>query len=210
MFAESEAKKQRRKLLNRNNNRRYRERHSELVRERQAKWRRDNPERVRAYEDAREYKATEKIRATRRAWALANIEKVRAKSKAWKAANPELVRASRKRYKAKVMASPHGNLCNRMRCAVRRSLAQGKSGSTFDLLGYTCDELRAHLERQFLPGMTWGNMGKWHIDHIVPLSSFSFSSSVDHGFHLAWALSNLRPLWAKENVSKNAKRLFLL
>ena len=67
-----------------------------------------------------------------------------------------------------------------------------------------------HLERQFLPGMTWGNRGEWHIDHIVPLASFTFTSPDDPEFRAAWALTNLRPLWAKDNIRKSAKRTHLI
>jgi 5-methylcytosine-specific restriction endonuclease McrA len=52
--------------------------------------------------------------------------------------------------------------------------------------------------------MTWDNYAHdtWHIDHIVPLSSFLFDTPDDPGFKSAWALANLQPLWAKENMSK--------
>jgi len=61
------------------------------------------------------------------------------------------------------------------------------------------------LEQQFLPGMSWDNYGEWHIDHIIPVAVFNYSS-VDHiDFSRCWALSNLRPLWAADNLHKNAK-----
>lgn len=77
-------------------------------------------------------------------------------------------------------------------------------------MGWTIAELRAHLERQFTKGMGWHNMGEWHIDHIVPISVFAISGPGDPEIRRAWALPNLRPLWAGENIKKNDKRLFLL
>lgn len=53
-------------------------------------------------------------------------------------------------------------------------------------------------------------MGEWHIDHIIPLSSFSFEDAEDPDFKAAWQITNLRPLWKTENLSKHAKRLHLL
>src|SRR3546814_3330220 len=51
-----------------------------------------------------------------------------------------------------------------------RSLGDGKNGRSWEILvGYTVADLMAHLERQFLPGMSWDNRGEWHIDHIRPL-----------------------------------------
>lgn len=94
-----------------------------------------------------------------------------------------------------------------MHCALGKAKA-GRSWKTF--VDYTLEELMSHLERQFLPGMTWENKGEWHIDHIVPRSSFEYESPDDPEFKQAWALTNLRPLWAIDNIRKNATREFLL
>ena len=45
-----------------------------------------------------------------------------------------------------------------------------------NLVGYTLTELMEHLESKFQPGMTWDNDGDWHIDHILPKSSFKITS----------------------------------
>lgn len=80
-----------------------------------------------------------------------------------------------------------------------------KMRPTFACLGYTREELAVHLERQFLKGMGWENMGEWHIDHIIPLSSFNVSGYDDPELRRAWGLANLRPLWAVDNLRKGAK-----
>ena len=77
--------------------------------------------------------------------------------------------------------------------------------STFDILEYTVDELRSHLESKFTEGMTWDNYGKWHIDHIRPDSWFNYSSTNDIEFKKSWALGNLQPLWAEDNLRKSNK-----
>ncbi|OAM77705.1 hypothetical protein A3840_08725 [Devosia elaeis] len=100
-----------------------------------------------------------------------------------------------------------------MSTLISRSLSAngGKGGKSWtELVGYGVSELRAHLERQFLPGMTWDNKSEWHIDHIVPQSSFNYTSTDDPDFRACWALTNLRPLWARDNVRKQAKRTHLL
>lgn len=97
----------------------------------------------------------------------------------------------------------------RVRTRLRTSLSRGRGGAhTFDVLGYSREELAAHLERQFLRGMTWSNMGEWHIDHIVPLAAFEITG-VDAAFRRCWALANLRPLWAIDNERKQATRSHL-
>lgn len=119
-------------------------------------------------------------------------------------------RAERKRQAARVRY--HSDpLRWRMAAAIRRALEGRKERRSWTaLVGYTVDELRQHIERQFLKGMTWENMGEWHLDHIVPLSAFKYESPDDPDFQAAWALTNLRPLWAPDNQKKHSKRLTLL
>ena len=73
------------------------------------------------------------------------------------------------------------------------------------LVGYTLTELMEHLESKFQPGMTWDNYGEWHIDHIIPISYFDYSSYDDETFKICWDLNNLQPLWAKDNLIKSNK-----
>jgi len=102
----------------------------------------------------------------------------------------------------------------RFKCNVSKQIWQllstgvGKNGiRTADILnslGYSLADLRHHLEDKFTEGMTWENYGKWHLDHIRPVCSFNFSSIQDHEFKLCWALDNLQPLWAEDNLKKVA------
>lgn len=77
--------------------------------------------------------------------------------------------------------------------------------SFFEAIGYSFEDLVKHLESQFWPGMTWDNQGKWHIDHIEPDSLFSYKVMSDQGFQDSWALNNLQPLWAEDNLKKSDK-----
>ena len=74
-----------------------------------------------------------------------------------------------------------------------------------DIVGYTLSDLKEHLESLFTDGMTWENQGAWHIDHLKPVSSFTFTNPKDEDFKLCFALSNLQPLWAKDNLEKSNK-----
>lgn len=89
---------------------------------------------------------------------------------------------------------------------IRESLREGYSRCrTAERLGYSIGELRAHLEGLFTDGMNWDqfNAGKIHIDHRRPLASFDLSDPEQ--VLSAWSLSNLQPLWARDNLSKGAK-----
>lgn len=107
--------------------------------------------------------------------------------------------------------APSFTINERMSATIRASLKGNKNGASWEgLVGYTLSDLIRHLERQFVAGMSWDNRALWHIDHIVPLASFKFMTADDPEFRAAWALTNLRPLWKADNLSKNDQRLFLI
>jgi hypothetical protein len=104
--------------------------------------------------------------------------------------------AGRRRYLQRLASSIRGQ--------VRRALLdRDKTPDRYKAaIGCTYRELAVHIERQFEPGMTWKNMGKWHVDHIVPVAHF-----LEHDPDgVMWNhYTNLQPLWAKDNLSKGAK-----
>lgn len=162
---------------------------------RTAEWRKSNPQLVRGYQ---------------KRWRTNNKDYEREKGKNWKINNPEKYKAKEKRAYDKRMKTPRGRLEASIRAGFKKGLLPGtKAGKTFDILGYTADEIKAHLEKQFQPGMTWETYGKggWEIDHIIPLAAHNYESPNDIDFKKAWAISNLRPLWASDNRRKSDKLL---
>ncbi|KKN58615.1 hypothetical protein LCGC14_0550340 [marine sediment metagenome] len=73
------------------------------------------------------------------------------------------------------------------------------------VVGYLLNQLKKHLESLFEPGMSWDNYGKWHIDHKIPISAFNITSYNCEDFKSCWALGNLQPLWARDNLRKGNK-----
>lgn len=96
------------------------------------------------------------------------------------------------------------NLRARLRHALSAQSAR-KSLSTLGLTGCTIDELKEHLESQFINGMTWDNYSfeGWHVDHIVPCAVFDLTNPEQQ--KLCFHYTNLQPLWAKDNRTKYAK-----
>ena len=101
---------------------------------------------------------------------------------------------------------------NQLRCVVSRAITQklkrkggSKEGSILKNLDYSIDELKEHLESKFTDGMTWDNYGKWHIDHKIPDSYYSYDKMNDEQFKLSWKLENLQPMWAPDNHRKYNK-----
>lgn len=133
--------------------------------------------------------------------------------KAWAANRKEFKISETKEYKLahqkKMRENPvnklHSNFSANLKNALRGCNVT-KKNPTFKMLGYSREDLIKHIEKQFLSGMTWENIGKWHIDHIVPISLAQTEQDIID----LNQLSNLRPLWAKDNLSKHNKRLFLI
>jgi len=90
-------------------------------------------------------------------------------------------------------------LRSRIHSAIRN---RSKSGSAVKLLGCTIEELRVYIEKQFVEGMTWENWSQfgWHLDHILPLSSFNLSDPDQ--LKKACHFTNLQPLWWRDNIIK--------
>lgn len=117
------------------------------------------------------------------------------------------VRAACRRSSEKRRQIPANRLYKCLSSGIRQCLMLGKQGWTWqEVVGYTVHDLKAHLEAQFTPEMTWENFGVyWHIDHVIPLSAFACTGPDDPMVKQAWALSNLRPLEAFANKSKGNK-----
>lgn len=49
---------------------------------------------------------------------------------------------------------------------------------------------------------TW----KWQLDHIIPQSDLPYTSMEDENFKKCWALENIRPLSAKQNILDGVRR----
>ena len=126
-----------------------------------------------------------------------NREKINKKNRNW--------------FSQKYRADENFKVSHTIRGILNRTLVATngkKSGTTFDVLGYTKEDLVSHIERQFSKGMSWENYGEWHIDHIVPVSWHVKNGEKDP--KVINALTNLRPLWAKDNFSKGDSLLVMI
>ena len=74
-----------------------------------------------------------------------------------------------------------------------------KRSKTYEILGCTYEEFKAHIEKQFTEGMNWDNHGKWHYDHIKPISHGKTEKEILALNHYL----NFQPLWAEDNLSKS-------
>jgi tRNA-binding EMAP/Myf-like protein len=116
--------------------------------------------------------------------------------------DPEFAVKQRLRTQLRKKAKLHPKLDDLIRSAIRTG---GSSGKVEVVCGYAVADLVKHLERQFIGGMCWQAFmnGEIHIDHIIPQAAFDLSDLDET--RKCWAMSNLQPLWAADNIRKGAR-----
>ena len=139
-------------------------------------------------EYAKRYYLTHKEQ--RKNWLMKNKEKIKKYSNKY----------NRNRRKRDINFRLAHNLRNRIWHAI---ISNSKSQSTKNLIDCSIKKLKQHLESQFTKGMSWSNYGKWHIDHIKSCCTFDLSKLEEQ--RKCFNYTNLRPLWAKENLSRKKK-----
>ena len=82
----------------------------------------------------------------------------------------------------------------------------GKRSVLNQIVGCSYIDFKNHIEKQFTKGMSWENRKLWHIDHIVPLATAKNIEDIHKLSHF----TNLRPMWAKENIRKKDKKIYLI
>lgn len=118
---------------------------------------------------------------------------------------PDRVFINQTMYKRRKGNSLARSIQNRIRSNLYR-LTIGQIKEECDsICGCKWEELIYYIESQFEEGMTWDNhtSGGWHIDHIRPVSSFNLRKGEDR--KKVNHYTNLRPMWAEDNLRKGAR-----
>lgn len=183
------------------NKKKYRDDNRDLINENARKSYHENFEK-RSESASKSYlKNKDKILKRREVFAQENPGKVKKRNK----------RSSDKRRK-KAENRIHESISSMVSNTIRNSGKSKNNLSISKYLLYSFFELKIHLESQFEPWMNWDNYGRasknkqtWQIDHIIPRINFKYESMDSYNFQKCWALENLRPLSAVENLSKKDK-----
>jgi hypothetical protein len=172
----------------------------------------------------------EKILKKRDEYYQENVSDIILYKKKYRRLNKDKCRKSKNRVRVKRRLK---DPAFKLREMVSRNICRGllKTGSNkngkscLKYLPYSMEELKYHIEKQFAQWMNWKNHGvyniqtwndndqftwTWQLDHIIPQCKLLYSSMEDENFKKCWALENLRPLSAKQNIldGKRDKRLF--
>jgi hypothetical protein len=127
----------------------------------------------------------------------------------------------RKRLKNDLQYKLKKNISKSINKQLKINGSSKDNNSCAKYLPYSLGELKVHIENLFEPWMNWQNQGRynpktwddndqatwtWQIDHIVPHSKFKYTSMEDQSFQKCWALINLRPYSAKQNLLDGNRR----
>ena len=185
----------------------YRTENKETIRVSNKKYRRENADAIKAYFKIYNPKNKVALSERRRKHYLRNKDRTLLINSIWLKNNRAVRNKQTAAYsKKRRNTDPLFKLANNMRTRLRSFLTERsikKNKRTFDLIGCTVEELKTHLEKQFLPDMHWGNNTNfgWHVDHIVPLASAKSSEDLEYLCHY----TNLQPLWWRDNILKKDK-----
>lgn len=143
-------------------------------------------------------KNSDKIKLAKNKYYLENKEAISIKGKQYKLTNKDN-RNKRERERRET------DSLHKLKCNIRgliggsiRKQGYSKDSRTCEILGCSFEEFKIHLENKFTEGMNWDNAGKWHLDHIIPISSAKNEEDIIKLNHY----TNFQPLWAIDNLTK--------
>jgi hypothetical protein len=187
-------------------------------------YREKNKEKKKSYDKNYRIENNDKLKIKDKEYYLVNAESKKNYGKAYYEENKEERRSYEKQYreentekinqyrKERKKKEPAYRFIVTLRTR-QNSVLKGKM-STTEGLGCNRDFLLEHLSSKFTERMTlenhgWGE-GKWHIDHIFPLSSYEEDENrdwkVDSEYNkLLIHFTNLQPLWHEDNLEKSDK-----
>ena len=133
----------------------------------------------------------------------ANKQRYLDNAKRWSENNREKTLASKQSYKDRKRAtSPVFVLAERCSKRVRHAVAMRgyrKNSATQAILGCTWGHFKKHIESLFEAGMSWDNRDKWQLDHHIPVAA----AQTVHWLEVFNHWTNWKPMWTKDNLSKN-------
>jgi hypothetical protein len=154
----------------------------------------------------KEYKKKNKelISSYNKQYKLENKKIISKYNKEYHEANKETIyKRHNENMKIRRKNDPEFKLSQDCRNRINKVL-KNKTSRTFELLDCNKSFLKKWLEYNFAPGMNFENHGPvWHMDHVIPCAKFDLTvkDEIKHCFR--W--TNIRPLWANENIVKNDK-----
>lgn len=168
----------------------------------QQKWREENIDRLTAQRKKHYYENQEKSQEYSKKYYNEHKLHYNKMSFEWNKQNIEKRKEILKKHSQKLEVKLKNNLRHRVYLFLT-SKSKVKNKKTEEILGCDYMFIKDYLETKFTEGMSWENYGKWHIDHIIPLSS----AETEEEMYKLCHHTNLQPLWGEDNLKKGNKIL---
>ena len=190
----------------------YRLNYSEIIKQRKSKYYRKNKKIIQIENSNNYYKNKDNISMQKKKYYQANKTKI----------NLHKLNYQKNRERTDPVFKLRRRISNMVYISLRKNNSIKNNLSILKFLNYSIDELKIHLEQQFESWMNWNNWGiydsqlwndddqstwTWQIDHIIPHSTFKYTSMNDLEFKKCWNLDNLRPLSSKQNWLDGSNRV---
>lgn len=192
------------KELRKEKGKKYYERNKFEILKRQKIYAIKNSEKIKFRQKEYRQKNKEKLSLLNKEYKNKNYEHIKKVNDLYYLNNKERIENYRNEYrKNKRKLDPVFNLQMRIRTRLYIALKRNgfsKKSKMIDIIGCSFEFLKVHLENKFSRGMTWHNMGYWHIDHIIPYASAKTEEDIIKLSHY----TNLQPMWANENLKKGS------
>lgn len=149
---------------------------------------------------------------SKKPWLESNKDKIRVKNRNYarrhvksEEQNQLTMRKASTRNSARRKIDPNYAARRRFTSLIASLMRRTRSSYIEPYLGCSINDFRAYIASKFTVGMNWTNYGRtgWHVDHIIPLSSFDLTDEND--IKRALHYTNTQPLWAVENKSKGSR-----
>jgi hypothetical protein len=131
-----------------------------------------------------------------------NAEKQKISERKYIETHPEKIREKNKRQALKINRRIRHSLNSRISQLLKQN-SLAKNNRTLQYVGCDFKFIKMWFEFQFKENMNWDNYGEWHIDHIIPCSSFNLANIDEQFTCFKW--SNLSPCWKTDNIKKSDK-----
>ena len=133
-------------------------------------------------------------------YAKLNREPISARKRNWRERTNKEVSWNNNRFKTDINYRVYHLFGSYVRDSIKRGYATPKFEK---VTGGSFEDFIKRIESMFREGMSWDNYGVvWNIDHIVSRRKFKYKTIYDVEFKKFWSLSNVQPLFVKENMRK--------
>lgn len=159
-----------------------------------------------------------------------NVDKVKEYQRIYQVINRQKINKGKRDYYNKIIRTNptlmlKESISRGVDAGLKRNVSSKKSKSCWEFLPYLPEELWSHLESQMINENSWMNKNNrgiylrdkwidndsstwtWQIDHIIPHSTFHYEDMECEEFQRCWALTNLRPYPAKQNVIEGVSKI---